>query len=416
MSIKIRYIYSASVVIETPDLKILTDPWFTQGILDGSWFHYPHDASLAQRIGRVDLIYVSHIHPDHYDVGFLRDYLGRYPETRVVIAPFEDNFLSAKMKADGIPHEVMGEGSKGDTRFGLFPNHMHKFDIDSALAVRWGNQAVVNMNDNVHNPDQIARIRAFAPDVTAALLPYCGAGAYPHTYYDISPKLLERCAWKKEFAFERYRAIRAGLAPKAVLPFAGQFILGGHLHYLNPYRGIADATEVSSFDRSAVVLADGGLATLDAGTLQASAVRTAPYDADALSRRLMALAHMPMDYEVLFGKLDVSSVPFTRLLAKAHKTALRRSQCEQDYWYCIQLGDRWFAANANRNADQGFIRKSVDDLQPRSEIYIDPRYLCGLLTHAFHWNNAEGGSQYFTRRHPDVFVRTANDYLNFLHV
>jgi UDP-MurNAc hydroxylase len=416
MSIKVRYIYSASVVIETPDLKILTDPWFTQGILDGSWFHYPHDAGLYDRIGSVDLIYISHIHPDHYDVDFLRRYLTQYAGARVVIAPFADNFLSAKMRVDGIPHEVLGEGSKGDTRFALFPNHMHKFDIDSALAVRWGNQAVVNMNDNVHNPEQIKRIRAFAPDVTVALMPYCGAGAYPHTYYDISPKLIERCAWKKEFAFERYRAIRADLAPKAVLPFAGQFILGGHLHYLNPYRGIADATEVAQFDPTAVVLADGGSAKLDAGTLQASAVRTMPFDAGAMARHLMAIAHKPMDYEVLFGKLDISSVPFVRLMTKAHQTALQRSQCEQDYWYCIWLEGQWFVVNANRNANQSLVRARVDDIQPRSEIYIDLRYLYGLLTHAFHWNNAEGGSQYFTRRHPDVFVRTANDYLNFFHV
>ena len=29
---KVRYIYSASIEIETRDLKILCDPWFTDGI------------------------------------------------------------------------------------------------------------------------------------------------------------------------------------------------------------------------------------------------------------------------------------------------------------------------------------------------------------------------------------------------
>ena len=38
--VKLRYIYSASVVVETPDLTILSDPWFTPAEY-GSWYHYP---------------------------------------------------------------------------------------------------------------------------------------------------------------------------------------------------------------------------------------------------------------------------------------------------------------------------------------------------------------------------------------
>ena len=38
---KLRYIYSACVLIETDTTKVLCDPWFTQGIYYGSWFQYP---------------------------------------------------------------------------------------------------------------------------------------------------------------------------------------------------------------------------------------------------------------------------------------------------------------------------------------------------------------------------------------
>ena len=73
-SISVRYIYSACVVTTTPDVSILHDPWFTEGIYDGSWFHYPKVSDPLSSIGNVDLIYVSHIHPDHYDSAFLKTY------------------------------------------------------------------------------------------------------------------------------------------------------------------------------------------------------------------------------------------------------------------------------------------------------------------------------------------------------
>ena len=62
------------------------------------------------------------------------------------------------------------------------------------------------------------------------------------------------------------------------------------------------------------------------------------------------------------------------------------------------------------------LKKGADLPSPRSEILIDPRYLFGLLTHIYHWNNAEVGSQYVTRRVPNIFNRTAQGFLNYLAI
>ena len=71
---RLRYIYSACVVIESDDIKLLCDPWFTDGIYDGAWFKFPDLIDPAEKIGDVDCIYISHIHPDHYDPVFLKEY------------------------------------------------------------------------------------------------------------------------------------------------------------------------------------------------------------------------------------------------------------------------------------------------------------------------------------------------------
>ena len=39
----VRFIYSACIVTSTKDVSILHDPWFTEGIYDVSWFHYPDE-------------------------------------------------------------------------------------------------------------------------------------------------------------------------------------------------------------------------------------------------------------------------------------------------------------------------------------------------------------------------------------
>ena len=76
--IKVKYIYSACVVTKTADVTILHDPWFTDGIYDGTWFVYPEVNDPLTLIGDVDYVYISHIHPDHYDPIFLRKYFTVY--------------------------------------------------------------------------------------------------------------------------------------------------------------------------------------------------------------------------------------------------------------------------------------------------------------------------------------------------
>src|SRR5690349_10343554 len=119
---RVRYVYSACVTIETPDVKILCDPWFTEGAYDGSWYQYPPLEDPVAAIGPMDLVYVSHIHPDHYDPVFLRRYLKAYPKARLIIANQAPSFLLNKMKRDGFEPEIVEQAAYGDTRICIVPN------------------------------------------------------------------------------------------------------------------------------------------------------------------------------------------------------------------------------------------------------------------------------------------------------
>ena len=71
-----------------------------------------------------------------------------------------------------------------------------------------------------------------------------------------------------------------------------------------------------------------------------------------------------------------------------------------------------------KNEDIKFIDKKYfgDMPTPRSEIIIDKRYLFGLITCVYHWNNAEVGSQYMVRRIPNEFNSKAQRFLDFFTI
>jgi UDP-MurNAc hydroxylase len=425
-AIKVRYIYSACIKTVTPDVTILHDPWFTDGIYDGSWFHFPQVKNPCQSIGDVDLIYVSHIHPDHYDSQFLKEYFRVYGVKKIVIADHSPNHLAGKMRADGFEPCVLTEPLHiGSTTIRILPCRTGSIsDIDSAIIIQYTDRAqrvhcVVNTNDVIFDDSLRCKLKALAGDVDILLCGFTGAGPYPQTYFDLTDPAITVEAEKKKLAFfERYKTLVAAIDARVNIPFAGKYILGGKLAELNACRGVADPVEVLDFDSRAVVLADDD-GEIDTISLQGSAVRTQRYSVIDLERRIRELAHCKMDYERLMAEEEVKQLPLKRLIVMAARNAVGKSECDADYFFCFDLPDDLVAViNANRNAASGivFVARGQTLPTPRSEIRIDPRYLFGLLTHIYHWNNAEVGSQYNTRRYPNQLNRKAQTFLNYLAV
>ena len=426
--IEVQYVYSACVVLRTPDISILCDPWFTDGVYDGAWFAFPKIADPLGEIGDVDAVWISHIHPDHYDPAFLRRYFEAFGRKPILIANHQPNVLAAKMRTDGFePQVVSAPRQVGSTRLSILPHATGgPADVDSALIVQveagGRRHSLVNANDIVFDAAMTARVAEAAGPIDLLLCGYTGAGPYPQTYFDPSdPELATEGERKKADFFDRYRRLVAALDPRATLPFAGQYLLGGRLAGLNAHRGVADATEVLALDPRAVVLADGG-GRIDTAKLTPSAQRREPYPAEAVAARLAEIAGRSMAYERLIPVDEAAQLPLRRLLAIAYPRALSRSHVESDYFFAIALGEDGFALmNARRDAAEGggglsfVVASALDGIEPLSRIAIDPRYLFGLLTHVYHWNNAEIGSQYQTRRH-GRFDRNAQAFLNNLAV
>lgn len=420
---KVRYIYSACVIIETEEITICYDPWFSPGAYDGSWYQYPplKENPLDIIGANVDVIYISHIHPDHYDPKFIKKYLSRYPETKIAISK-NRSFLYKKMQIDGLQPVEISHDQVGKTNLYIFPNNAYEFDnIDTALVVTREKLSVANLNDNPFDRKQIDEILSACPTgrPTLAMLPYSGAGPYPQTYEFNSVQELEVAAEvKKEQFLNLYSSYIKALKPVRALPFAGKYFLGGPLSRLNKYRGTADQTDVlSKYPEISVVLADGGQAFIDLKTLEVSEVRSQPYDRSHIEKYLALLPFEGYDYEKEIVPIEGHSLPIFPLVKSAYSNAIEKTHVQEPYYFCIKPNKwkKYIVINCF-SKEEVVLADNVDTLCPRSEIFIDERYLFGLLVRFYHWNNAAIGSHYRVKRVPDIYKIEVFAFLNRFHV
>ena len=200
------------------------------------------------------------------------------------------------------------------------------------------------------------------------------------------------------------------------MPFAGKYILGGKLHKLNNYRGVIDPIKIKKYDKSAIILDDFGRGEINLINGKISKLRNKPYSKKSISKRIKEVKKNIMNYEKDI-KISDNKINFYRIIKKAYDNAILKSELKKNYYFLINItyekksvGKFIFNCNKKKN----FFSLYDSKIKPASEIIIDYRYLFGLLTGLYHWNNAEVGSQTQVKRNPDVYSRSAQQFLNFM--
>jgi len=74
MPLRVTLISHASVLIETADVVIWTDPWITGRAFNESWALLPRptESSVEKAIQKTTHLWLSHEHPDHFHIPTLR--------------------------------------------------------------------------------------------------------------------------------------------------------------------------------------------------------------------------------------------------------------------------------------------------------------------------------------------------------
>ena len=221
----VTYLGHAAILLEAAGTRILMDPWLTDPTYHGTWWHFPPLELGVRDLPRIDYLYVSHEHPDHFDPPTLAQ-LDK--NIQVVIPNFRRKRFRDRIAAIGFNR--IAEIDYG-TDFALNGNGLALRLIgpdrpwdDSAILLRDGRTTVLNVNDCHLDEDTLGRLgREHAIDL--AFLTFTGASQYPGCFdFPLSSKI-ERALYSKHSHLEEFVNWARLLRTKRAVPAAGNHAL-----------------------------------------------------------------------------------------------------------------------------------------------------------------------------------------------
>src|SRR6185436_5631093 len=101
---KITFYANACCMFEFQGYRILSDPWLVDGVFEGAWYHSPPLATKpADLADAVDALYISHLHPDHFDTETLKFFRRDIP---ILALDHGQNFLCRVLDSAGFTNVI----------------------------------------------------------------------------------------------------------------------------------------------------------------------------------------------------------------------------------------------------------------------------------------------------------------------
>jgi UDP-MurNAc hydroxylase len=212
-------------MMEAGGTRVLMDPWLTDPTYHGTWWHYPPLQIGIRDLPKIDYLYISHEHPDHFDPPTLRQLDKR---VKVVIAKFKKRRFYERLRALGFEDileldfaQVHALNDSGLTMRLIAPDR--PWD-DSAVLLKDGNTTVLNVND-CHLDDATLSRLGQEEQIDLAFLTFTGASQYPGCFEFPLASKIERWQASKESHVEEFVNWAKLLRTKRAVPAAGNFAL-----------------------------------------------------------------------------------------------------------------------------------------------------------------------------------------------
>jgi UDP-MurNAc hydroxylase len=443
---KITKLGSATVIIEADDVKILCDPWLTDGVYYGSWCNYPPIDLMQCDFSEIDYIYISHVHPDHFDPKTM-NMISK--DTPVLIHEYHQKFLKLNIERLGfnvielenaLPRKLSEnlkisiyaadncDPSICGHMFGCVTSEIKgSMQLDSLCVIDDGKNILVNTNDC---PFGIAKntlqvIKDSYPKIDFAVIGYTSASLYPHCMLDFDDLQMH-------LGIER--AKRTGLStaletlkvlqPTHYLPFAGTYIIGGAEYKKNRNLPIPEIQDAASYldcelkslgiSLTSILLNFNEHFDVNSGEQSAEYV---PINTSDRNKYIQDIARyfkydfdddtMPTDDQIM----ELFEASLLRLSNKQKELGFH-----EDVNLLFDLPSQSFA---HINLKTGMLDKikNTNELQNWHRFKLDPRLLVRALKgpRFANWNNIEIGALVDFSRKPDVYRIDVHTLINALH-
>lgn len=246
---QVTHLSNSFITVATAGQRLVCDPWAGTAN-NGGWHSFPEFAPQALHAAVADatLVYISHLHSDHFDPEFLRaaDLLDRH----FVIKQFDDGVLRRRLQALGVqritelaPFTV---ATCSDLRPAIVPQMTSNssglvdaidYDMDTSLVVGDGALTFFNQVDNPLSLADLSEVKRFIDvefgTIDLACLVAGAAGEYPQCFLGI-----DRAAEAQRIVAGALTQLQAQvqlLQPRWVFPAGGTYFIPGTLHGLNAH-------------------------------------------------------------------------------------------------------------------------------------------------------------------------------------
>ncbi len=415
---KFKFIGNAGgIFLGSNGSKILCDPWIVDGVFEDSWYHYPPLKTKLKDIQDVDGIYVSHIHPDHFD----DRYFNFSKDMPLIILNEGPNFLKKNLIKKGYNNFIEIKDNQTvqfkEFKFTIYkPFTKHIFEeslignlIDSALVIENNGVTAINFNDNRPDKNACLFLKKKFKNIDLAMLNYNAAGPYPSCYDNLSiekKKSESKRILKRNF--EHLCNIIPVLQPKSVLPFAGSYVIGGKNSYKNEYLGTTTWDQCADYLRKNLKFNSKVFCLRENQTYdiknQKQLDKYEKLDVKEMKNYIHSLKDKKYAYEYddmpeiseLKNELKLASVKFIERIKR----------------FNIELKSNVYLKINNENI------KVIDGKEENRHLYcdLDLRLLKRILHKKAHWNNAEIGTHINFNRIPNKMDVDIETCMSFFHL
>ncbi|MGE0824702.1 MAG: MBL fold metallo-hydrolase [Candidatus Binatia bacterium] len=225
---KISFIAHASILVEAHGISILSDPWWHGPCFGAQWWLYPSPYLEPITGQKIDYIYISHGHHDHFHPATLKTFART---TKVLIREGLDFCEPIRQ----LGFEVIEVPDNQDVNLGsasqpLTCRILYTHNDDTLMTISDGREVCLNLNDAVHALPKKQRtgftqlLRNLYPQIDYVFCGYGTASHFPNCYV-VPGKDREKTAAKRQSHFNHVWAnIVHELSPRFAFPFAANVV------------------------------------------------------------------------------------------------------------------------------------------------------------------------------------------------
>ena len=400
-------------------VRILTDPWIVDGVFDGSWCHFHPLETTLENLQDVDAIYVSHLHPDHYDP----NNFNVRKDIPIFILNHGINFLHKNLSNAGFTNLILIKDKEKVTfkdyeitMFAEFSTHNFADStigtlIDSGIILESNGVVAFNPNDNKPDIKSCLEIKEQYGHIDLVLLNSNAAGPYPACFDNLSDteKLQEKELIEEKYMDYGFKCIQI-LEPSYVVPFAGFYALGGSQHHKNKYLASLNPQECAEylnkridFNTSAIPLRENDVLDIKTGIPNRKFI---PFN----SQELYEYAHDVLSLHKYDHEED--DLPdMQTLVIDAKQAALNMQEKWKKFNYTPDM-----ELEINVEGEKINICKPPSNSKGVITCSLDSRLLRRVLNKESNWNNAEIGCHVDFNRTPNYFSPDLHTMMAFFHL